>query len=180
VDFKREKKFYMKITEMLEQQYRPSTAWCFSKGGSMIDEYVVHFAEYAGIGSGSIGYLQGTVYANTFDIGDYIAQVNKSTFPFVGKKNTTLRERLRYEFLMRLFGLQLDLSQLAAKFLVNPYTWLWPEIFFFRMAGGLKKQGQMLALTRKGRYYWVIMMREFFIGVNNFRDYCRAAINSKS
>ena len=177
VNFKREKEFFMKITETLEDQYRPSTAWCFSKGGSMIDEYVVHFAEYAGIGSGSIGYLQGTVYANTFDIGDYIGQVNKSIFPFVGKKDTSLRERLRYEFLMRLFGLQLDVPRLAARFRINPYKWLWPEILFFWLAGGLKKQGNMLTLTRKGRYYWVIMMREFFIGVNNFRDYCRAHVN---
>ena len=177
VNFRREKKFFMKITEMLEGEYHPSTAWCFSKPGSMIDEYVVHFAEYAGTGSGSIGYLQGTVYANTFDIGDYIGQVNKSTFPFVGKKDTPLKERLRYEFLMRLFGLQLDVSQLAARFQVNPYKWLWPEILFFRMAGGLKKQGQLLTLTKKGRYYWVIMMREFFIGVNNFRDYCREKLN---
>ena len=180
VDFRREKKFYMKITEMLEQQYRPSTAWCFSKGSSMIDEYVVHFAEYAGVGSGSIGYLQGTVYANTFDIGDYIERVNKSVFPFVGRKESSLKERLRYEFLIRLFGLRLDLSQLGIKFGVNPYRWLWSEILFFSMAGGLKKHGQMLTLTRKGQYYWVIMMREFFIGVNNFRDYCRAAVNSKS
>jgi len=179
VDFKREKKFYMKITEMLEPAHRPSTAWCFSKGGSMIDEYVVHFAEYAGIGSGSIGYLQGTVYANTFDIGDYIERVNRSVFPFVGRKDSSLKERIRYEFLMRLFGLQLDLSQLAARFRVNTYRSLWPEILFFSMAGALKKQGHLLTLTRKGRYYWVIMMREFFIGVNNFRDYCRAEIQNK-
>ena len=37
--------------------------------------------------------------------------------------------------------------------------------------------GNMLALTAKGRYYWVIMMREFFTSVNNFRDYCRSIIN---
>ena len=180
VDFKREKKFYMKITEMLEPQYRQSTAWSFSKGSSMIDEYVVHFDEYAAIGSGSIGYLQGTVYANTFDIGDYIEQVNKSIFPFVGKKESSLKEQLRYDFLMRLFGLRLDLSRLAVKFQVSVHRWLWPEILFFSMAGGLKKKGHMLTLTRKGQYYWVIMMREFFIGVNNFRDYCRAAVYDKS
>lgn len=180
VDFKREKKFYMRITEMLEDEYHPSTAWCFSKGNSMIDEYVVHFDEYAAIGSGSIGYLQGTVYANTFDIGDYIEQVSKSVFPFVGKKESSLKEQLHYDFLMRLFGLRLDLSRLAAKFQVNVHRWLWPEILFFSMAGGLKKQGHMLTLTKKGQYYWVIMMREFFIGVNNFRDYCRAAVSGKS
>jgi menaquinone C8-methyltransferase len=180
VDFKREKKFYMKITEMLEPEYRPSTAWCFSKSSSMIDEYVVHFAEYAGIGSGSIGYLQGTVYANTFDIGDYIERVSRSVFPFVGRKDSSPKERLRYDFLMRLFGLRLDLSQLAAKFRGDAYRCLWLEILFFSTAGALKKRGHLLTLTRKGRYYWVIMMREFFIGVNNFRDYCRAAVNHKS
>jgi menaquinone C8-methyltransferase len=178
VDFKREKKFYMKITGMLEQQYCPSTAWCFSKGASMIDEYVVHFAEYAGIGSGSIGYLQGTVYANTFDIGEYIERVNKGAFPFVGRKESSLSERLRYEFLIRLFGLRLDLTQLKNRFGTNASRWLWSEILFFRMTGGLKKEGQMLTLTRIGRYYWVIMMREFFIGVNNFRDFCRANLKA--
>jgi hypothetical protein len=81
---------------------------------------------------------------------------------------------------MRLFGLRLDLSQLAAKFRGNAYRCLWLEILFFSTAGALKKRGHLLTLTRKGRYYWVIMMREFFIGVNNFRDYCRAAVNHKS
>lgn len=179
VDFRREKEFYMKITGMLEQRYRPSTAWCFSKGASMIDEYVVHFPEYAGIGSGSIGYLQGTVYANTFDISDYIERVNKSVFPFVGRKDSTLLERLRYEFLMRLFGIRLNLSELGAKFNVDAAKLLRPEILFFRLVGGLKREGQTLTLTSKGRYFWVIMMREFFIGVNNFRDYCRAAVYNK-
>jgi len=60
------------------------------------------------------------------------------------------------------------------------YRYLWPEMLFFRMFGALKKQGQILTLTRNGQYYWVIMMREFFIGVNNFRDYCRAEIQDKS
>jgi menaquinone C8-methyltransferase len=180
VDFKREKEFYAKIAEMLETRYHPSTAWCFSKENSMIDEYVVHFDEYAGLGSGSIGYLRGTVYANTFDIADYIERVNKATFPLVGRKETSLKEQLRYDFLIRLFGLRLDLSQLATRFQVNVYKRLWPEILFFRMVGGLTKQGRTLTLTKQGRYYWVIMMREFFIGVNNFRDYCRAEIQGRS
>jgi menaquinone C8-methyltransferase len=180
VDFRREKMFYAQITKALESDYHPSTAWCFSKASGMIDEYVIHFDEYAGLGSGSIGYLLGTVYANTFDIADYIERVNKGIFPFVGKKESSVKERMRYEFLIRLFGLRLDMMQLADKFRLNPYRWLWREIFFFRMVGGVNKQGHTLTLTREGRYYWVIMMREFFIGVNNFRDYCRAAINHKS
>jgi coproporphyrinogen III oxidase-like Fe-S oxidoreductase len=180
VDFRREKGFYNLIADALASQYVPSTAWCFSRTEALIDEYVVNFDEYAGLGSGSIGYLAGTVYANTFDIGDYVARVNKGTFPLVGRKESSLKERLRYDFLMKLFGLELDLAQLTAKFTVNAYRYLWPEIFFFRTIGGLQKKGTLLTLTRNGQYYWVIMMREFFIGVNNFRDYCRAATYDKS
>ena len=33
-----------------------------------------------------------------------------------------------------------------------------------------------LTLTPKGRYLLVVMMRQFFIGVNNLRDQARAAL----
>jgi len=57
------------------------------------------------------GYLGGTVYANTFDIGDYIARVTRRVSA-CGRKDSSLKERLRYDFLMRLFGLELDLDRL--------------------------------------------------------------------
>ena len=87
-----------------------------------------------------------------------------------------MKERLRYNLLMKLFGLSLDIEQLSAKYGVNIYRYLWPEIVFFRLTGGLEKHGNLLTLTKKGQYYLVLMMREFFIGVNNFRDYCRAEV----
>jgi menaquinone C8-methyltransferase len=160
----------------LSPQYGFSTAWCFSRNDALIDEYVVNFDEYAGLGSGSIGYLDGTVYANTFDIPDYIRRVQAGAFPLMAKKECSTKERFRYDFLMKLFGLECDLNLLTLKNGVNAIRYLWPEILFFRLFGGLKRRGDKLVLTEKGRYYWVIMMREFFIGVNNFRDYCRSRI----
>jgi coproporphyrinogen III oxidase-like Fe-S oxidoreductase len=180
VDYRREKVFYSKITQMLTPNYRTSTAWCFSRNKAMIDEYVINFDEYAGLGSGSFGYLGGSAYANTFDIDEYIKKVNEGILPLAAKRDFSLKERLRYDFLMKLFGLRLDLEQLSHKIGGNVYRYLWPEIFFFTITGGLKKKGNNLILTRKGQYYWVIMMREFFIGVNNFRDYCRKEIKLKS
>jgi len=180
VDYKREKIFYSKITQMLIPNYQASTAWCFSRNKAMIDEYVINFDEYAGLGSGSFGYLGGSVYANTFDIDEYIKKVNEGILPLAAKRDFSLKERLRYDFLMKLFGLKLDLEQLSHKINGNVYRYLWPEIFFFTIIGGLKKKGKNLILTRKGQYYWVIMMREFFIAVNNFRDYCRKEIKLKS
>jgi len=177
VKYEREKRFYHIITSLLSPHYKPATAWCFSRSEAMIDEYVVNFEEYAGIGSGAIGYLGGSAYANTFDIKEYIRIVNEGKLPVTAKKDFSAKERARYDFLMKLFGLRLDLEALKTKVGENIYRYLWSEILFFRIAGGVKKKGNILILTQKGQYYWVIMMREFFIGVNNFRDYCRAKLN---
>jgi coproporphyrinogen III oxidase-like Fe-S oxidoreductase len=176
VDYKRGRSLYEKIIGVLSSQYRPSTAWCFSRTPAPIDEYVVNYEEYAGLGSGSIGYLDGSAYANTFDIREYMAKINQGILPIAGKKDFSVKEKLRYDFLMKLFGMKLDLSYLAARHGVSIYKHLWPEITFFRLVGGLKKRGNVLYLTKKGQYYWVLMMREFFIGVNNFRDFCRAEL----
>jgi hypothetical protein len=100
--------------------------------------------------------------------------------PITGKRVFSIKERLCYDFLMKLFGLSLDIEQLSIRNKVNAYRYLWSEILFFRLVGGLKKSGNILHLTKKGQYYWVLMMREFFIGVNNFRDFCRAEMISKT
>lgn len=180
VDYNRGRSFYEKIIWALSSQYQPSTAWCFSRTEAPIDEYVINYDEYAGLGSGSIGYLGGSAYANTFDIREYIAKINEGILPIAGKKDFSLKEKLRYDFLMKLFGMKLDLDYLDAKHGASVHRRLWPEITFFRMIGGLKKQGNVLYLTEKGQYYWVLMMREFFIGVNNFRDFCRAELQGSN
>lgn len=171
------RELYEIITEALKTGYRSSTAWCFSRSDAMIDEYVINYDEYAGLGSGSIGYLGGSIYANTFDIEGYIQQVEKGQFPLTARRDCGIKEKLLYDFLMKLFGLSLDLDELSRKYGVNAGRKLAAEILFFRCAGGLRKKGNMLTLTPKGQYYWVIMMREFFTSVNNFRDYCRSVAN---
>lgn len=180
VDYNRGRSFYDKIIGTLFPHYHPSTAWCFSRNQAPIDEYVVNYEEYAGLGSGSIGYLAGSAYANTFDIREYVTKINRGIMPMAGKKVFSLKERLRYDFLMKLFGMKLDLDYLSTRYGISAYRNLWPEITFFRLTGGLKRQGNVLFLTERGQYYWVLMMREFFIGVNNFRDFCRAELQGKN
>ena len=172
VDYHREKKFYCQIAERLTPHYRLSSAWCFSGKNSMIDEYIVDYDEYAGLGSGSIGYLNGTCYANTFNIREYINQVNLGEIPLMASRHFTKRERLRYDFMMKLFGMKLDAADLREKYGADFYRYLWYDILAFVLIGGLRYRGGIFYLTNKGRYYWVIMMREFFIAVNNFRDFC--------
>jgi coproporphyrinogen III oxidase-like Fe-S oxidoreductase len=173
VDDRQEERFYHRIVERLVPGYRFSSAWCFSKKTAMIDEYIVDYDEYAGLGSGSIGYLNGTCYANTFNIRQYIAQVERGELPLMASREFSLKDQARYDFLMKLFGMKLDIPALQEKYGGLFLKQIWLDLVAFRLAGGLKYAPPDYVLTPRGRYYWVIMMREFFIAVNNFRDFCR-------
>lgn len=180
ISYRQEKLFYRRIRDALDQDYATGTAWCFSRKRSLIDEYIVDYDEYIGVGSGSFGYVDGWVLANTFSIPGYIRTVGEGRFPLTGGRKFSEAERIRYEFVMKLFGTSLDMRAAEEKFGNRFAKTLRPEITFFRLLGALSNQNQVIRLTPKGQYYWVIMMREFFTGVNNFRDTCRARIGGPS
>jgi coproporphyrinogen III oxidase-like Fe-S oxidoreductase len=144
----------------------------------MIDEYIVDYDEYAGLGSGSIGFLNGVCYANTFNIQEYIQKIDRGEAPLMAERVFTRKDQMRYDFLMKLFGTRLDLKTFRDKYGVNPWPYLWFEILSFILAGRLRYDKGRLTLTDKGCYSWVIMMREFFTAVNNFRDFCREKFQS--
>ncbi len=176
VNFGSEKRLYHLIIRRLEADYESSSAWCFSrKNGkqALIDEYVVDYDEYAGMGSGAIGYLGGVCYANTFDIAEYIESLTQGRLPLKASRKFNLHDQMSYDFLMKLFSTKMDVTALEQKYGGKFLKSLWKEMIAFTLAGSFRYFSPYLHLTPWGRYYWVIMMREFFIAVNNFRDYCR-------
>ncbi len=171
-----EKRFYEAIISRLDGAYRPNSAWCFSRrGADMVDEYVVSNDEYVGAGSGAFGLVGGGIYANTFSLSTYGERIREGRFPLSARKVFSRRELSRYAFLMGLFGLSLDLSLFRERFQTPAWKLIGPETLFFLLAGGIRLDGRNIRLTRRGRYYWVVMMREFFTGVDNFRDLSREA-----
>ncbi len=178
VNFSSEKRLYQLIIRLLDADYKSSSAWCFSrkKGNgkeALIDEYVVDYDEYAGLGSGAIGYLGGECYANTFDIAEYIICLEQNMLPLKASRKFNLRDQINYDFLMKLFSTKINVKAVEQKYGGKFLKTLWKEMIAFILAGSFRYFPPNLHLTPRGRYFWVIMMREFFIAVNNFRDYCR-------
>ena len=173
VDFSGEQKLYELIIRRLEKNYDFSSAWCFSRKKALIDEYVVDYDEYAGLGSGAIGYLHGTCYSNTFDIAEYIASLEQGRLPLKASRKFNLHDQMSYDFLMKLFSTKLDITALEEKYNGKFLKTLWKEIAAFEIVRAFRYFPPYLHLTPRGHYLWVIMMREFFIAVNNFREYCR-------
>jgi coproporphyrinogen III oxidase-like Fe-S oxidoreductase len=174
VDYSRERKLYEMITGyMLANGYSRSSAWCFSRQPGMFDEYIVDQDNYLGLGSGAFSYLHGTLYASTFSIEHYLSLVESGTVGIVRRRELSPRDQMRYYLLMRLFGGSLDTAAAENKFDGKFRRTLWPELAALRVLGAVKDTGAELLLTESGNYLWVMMMREFFTGVNNLRDEMR-------
>jgi coproporphyrinogen III oxidase-like Fe-S oxidoreductase len=176
VSRKQEGDLYRQIVSTLEPAYGRSSAWCFSLAGSksIIDEYIVDYDEYAGLGSGAIGYLGGACYANSFDISHYIAELDQGRLPLLARRDFGAVELMRYHWLMKLFGMKTSLGNLFSPVRRLVYPILLLDMAFFFLVGAWGYGKGEIYLTRRGAYLWVVMMREFFTAVNNFRDYCRS------
>jgi coproporphyrinogen III oxidase-like Fe-S oxidoreductase len=178
VDYARESRYYQQISERMSDSFEPASAWTFSRtGGGMIDEYIVDYEDYVGLGSGAFSFLQGALYVNTFSLQAYSERIAEGKTAALQMRAFTRSERMKYRFLMALFGMRLDKRQFSADFGVTIDQGLAVEIAFMRAAGAFSiDNAEELVLSAKGRYLLVAMMREFFVGVNNLRDQAREAI----
>ena len=168
ISYLQERRFYKRITGELSNLYRQASAWCFSRKDGMIDEYILDHDEYAGLGAGSFGYINGNIYSNTFSVENYIELVQRGLLPVAARKSFFKQERVRYEILMKLFGGTLNLDDLSKKYRRLFRFHFWKKIFI--ATGAATCRNDQLLLTLKGQYYLVILMREFFSGVNNLRE----------
>jgi len=175
IDLRREKALFLQIVNALGDSYEPVSGWCFARQRGTVDEYIVAHDEYAGLGSGAFGYVNGILYANSFDVNGYMASLKRSDLPIVAMRRFSAGARMRYDMLMRLFGGSLDLSDLAAKYGGHPSLRLGKELLLLQITGAVKRQGRCYYPTVRGRYHMVVLMREFFTGVNQMRDFlsCR-------
>ncbi len=180
VDYAREARYYKQIAEGLSDTFAPASAWTFSRtGGGMIDEYIVDYEDYVGIGSGAFSFLEGALYVNTFSLKSYAERIGARKTPATQMRRFDRKDRMRYRFLMSLFGMRLDKRQFAEDFGVSIDLGLAVEMAFMRSAGAFTiDNADELVLSATGRYLLVAMMREFFVGVNNLRDQARSALTT--
>lgn len=182
VDYSREERFYHIIDEVLtggpDPAYTHGSVWTFNAHETgMIDEYIVDYEEYPAIGSGGMTYLDGKLFVNTFSLREYSEKIANGQLSVMGYNEFDKRDRMRYRFMMQLFGMRLDKVQWKRDFGCSVEAGLPVESAFMKLAGAYDiDDDEQITLTPKGRYLLVAMMRQFFIGVNGVRDKARAAL----
>ncbi len=170
MNYSQEKRLYKLIVEQLADMYNQESVWCFSSKKGVIDEYIVDHDEYAGVGTGSWGYINGTMYSNTFSIQRYISMVQKNKHPIIAMREFSYIERMRYDFLLQLLGGSLNLAHMKKKYGRSFWLYLSKELLFLLSTRIVTFRGNNIALTSNGRYCWVVLMRTLFSVVGDYRN----------
>ena len=177
--FTQEHAFYRLIDDAMAVQYQAGSAWCFNLKDhpSAIDEYVVTHENYVGVGSGAFGYQNGQLMATSFSIDDYIERVNSGHSGITQMQRMSHTEVLRYQLLMQLFSLKVPHRFWLERYQLLPDQLLGRELKILRWMGAIDIDQDGIRLTQYGRYVWVVLMREFFMGVNQYRSTMRQLVN---
>jgi len=181
VDYGREAHFYEMILEKLGSDFKPMSAWTFlRKGTGLLDEYIIDSEEYVGLGSGAFSFLDGSLYVNTFSLCEYAHRVDQGWMSVSASQCYGKREQMRYRFMMELFSLRFDRKRFHDSFNIGAEWGLFFEMLFMLLTGSFTKINRdNIFLTPRGKYLSVVMMREFFSGVNNVRDEARKALSEE-
>ena len=173
IDYAKEKRQYFIILEGMRKHYTTSTAWCFSRKSTMIDEYIIDYDHYVGIGSGAFGFFNDALHINTFSIPEYLEKISRNKLPVTRLKRFSPKEKQYYFLLRKLFGITLATDQFRSGLDLEGDCHIRPALKALRWAGAFAESNGSVTLTERGQYYWVMAMREFFIAVDTLRDQCR-------
>ena len=144
----------------------------------MFDEYIIDQDDYVGVGSGAFSYVGGTMYSTTFSLKHYCRRVEGGASGITQRRPLGPKERMRYDFLVRLFG-----GQLRHEY-VESATERVRAAHGARTGrdaplGATRHDADAIRLTRRGMYCWVLMMAEFFNAVNDVREQMREHIRAE-
>jgi coproporphyrinogen III oxidase-like Fe-S oxidoreductase len=180
VDYRRESRLFEIVLQELQGAFKPMSAWTFLRQGTgMLDEYIVDSEEYVGLGAGAFSFLEGTLYVNTFSPREYGQAIEAGRMSVSACQKYKPREQMRYRFMMELFSLRFDRSRFRESFKLPAELGLTLEMLFMLLTGSFSRvTPEAFYLTPRGRYLSVVMMREFFSGVNNVRDEARKALSA--
>jgi coproporphyrinogen III oxidase-like Fe-S oxidoreductase len=169
---------YNYIVDQLAGQYRCESVWCFSKKTGLCDEYIVSRDEYVGVGVGSWSYIKGALCHNTFSVRDYIRRAESDQPLVTACRVFSKRDQMRYMFMLTLIGGSASLSEMEDK--VGPHflPYLGGELLSLLLTGALVIRDGRLVLTRRGRYYWVILLGTLFSVVGDYRNACSSSDDS--
>ncbi len=170
---------YERILDRMLPAYRAASAWCFSRNAGMFDEYIIDQDDYVGVGSGAFSYVGGAMTSTTFSLQHYCRRVESGLNGVTQRRSLSVHERMRYDFLVRLFGGELSRAHIERRWGRAFALRMAPELLAMRALGATRHDAEGIRLTRRGMYCWMLMMAEFFNSVNDVRERMREHVRQE-
>lgn len=171
-----EREFYELICENLAD-YDQGNVWSFSKKdkSTIKDEYVSSFSEYLGLGSGAFSFLAGKLLINTFDLDEYAKMANAGASCVIASCEFSKKNRALYLLLTQLFDIKMNFKDFCTQNSIDKNE-LSMALLLLKASGVIVQNSDEITLSGFGRYLVLVMMKEFYIGM----DKLRAIFGSKS
>ncbi|BCX78691.1 hypothetical protein LBC_01530 [Campylobacter sp. 19-13652] len=170
-----EREYYDIICEQMSG-YERTNAWAFALRPSKLkDEYVGAGVDFIGAGSGAFSFSEGALLVNAFDLEEYTRRVSERKSTVLARCEFAPRDRVRYRFVTALFDGAIDVDKFNAHNACNLLSYMAKELSMLRLAGAVSIRAGRVEPTHFGRYLSLVMMREFYSGM----DRVRAAFRDK-
>ena len=133
------------------------------------DEYVGTNHEYVGIGSGAFSFLGGRLLINAFNLEEYASRVRKNESTVIATCDFSRSERAKYLFLTELFNGEIDIAKFNSANDLSLRRELGRELSLLRLAGAVRIEGEIIHTTEFGAYLCLVLMKEFYTGMDKVR-----------
>lgn len=174
-----------------------------TQASTLNDEYVSANHQYLGAGSGAFSFIGGRLFVNAFNLKDYCESVAKKRNANIAYTDFARVDILRYLFLCEIFSGQLDIEEFNASNECDLERDLRLEIAGLKACGAIRVERdfdkgrdkgdnsagenldfkRILRCTEFGHYVCVVLMKEFYAGMDLvravFRDEAKLGLASK-
>jgi len=166
--------FFGAIKESLKESYPARHGWSFSKESDLIiDEYIIDNEEYVGVGSGSFSFLNDTLYLNEFALDKYATLIQEKCSAITKERTFPANSRMYYRLMVDLFNGKLSKKKFEMMFDQPIHNALGKELTLLKFANAIKENKESVTTTEFGDYLFLVMMKEFYMGMDRIRNEAR-------
>ncbi|TXE88179.1 coproporphyrinogen III oxidase family protein [Campylobacter volucris] len=161
--------FYKIIVDFFKD-YERNNAWSFSlEKSSLNDEYVSSHHEYLGVGSGAFSFLDGELLINAFNLNDYSRLIKEKQNANIAKANFSKKEIIKYVFLTEMFTGKIEIDKFNKTLECDLEKDLFIELLGLKLNKAIKKENNTLYISEFGRYLFMVLMKDFYTGMDLVR-----------
>lgn len=154
-------------------EYNLNNAWAFAKEKSALsDEYVVHYPEYVGVGSGAFSAFNDRLYVNAYSLSEYLQRIKEQRHAIIAQTPVfSFKQQVQYAFLLELFSRSLDMERFNTRFGICVEKMFSIELWWLESNHAIRKEGGVIYTTLFGDYLCATMMKTFYSGMDLVRAY---------